>query len=481
MKPLRTWLRKWGIFLVIPFGLVLFAYVDISLKQTDAAGFCPPDPLCTLSSNNIGEFWFQAGRQDATKTIEHYVPRPLAWIEYYVYTSTWIRPSSARWRIWMGPRFLAAYTSDGAGICVHPGLLLRTADWIHSWVAAAPDSQGVRKFRNHFFAWRDGFLIVSTSHDYIAKSLTADLPNVPPQAGKSELQFAWNTAPAGVLRIKAIEQFPIEGSVDIAIEPRKAPSSAALRFDGETPLLLQLPGPNDTAALWNQLAQNRPWSTSVNTFLTDVAEKWRLNVSALEWTTQCDEMAVALTGCEMDGGIPVPQLASVLRSNTNTSVYSAILPMFAAFELVPYEWDGQRGTVFPIFGERITLAVAEDGTDCVITSQTALMPKVLQREDDDMSGGMRDADVFLHLNWKPTAASAEKIALWMAETGLVPRMNRNDAERDWSPAFKAAALLGDAQVEAKMNGGRLEFRGTLVGKDLSEVLAAEKLKRKGMN
>ena len=151
--------------------------------------------------------------------LPHRDPRPFEAFELAVRKATGVRPTPLRWDVWMGPRFVWSRWNGTQGMCAHPGLLLRA---VHAWRSlwgARPDAEGVYACAGQYYAWRDGFLLVSPSPEYVKAALDSPLVDQLHEGNDTSLLVQWND---GDLRVHRTG-LPVEGTLNQALQSRANP------------------------------------------------------------------------------------------------------------------------------------------------------------------------------------------------------------------------------------------------------------------
>ncbi|HOF40129.1 MAG TPA: hypothetical protein PLD73_08645, partial [Candidatus Hydrogenedentes bacterium] len=357
--------------------LALLAAVDCRLKHTNAsiAGFHPAGASCVLFSSDFPSFCAKLAGTDAATRFLSETPRPFEAFELAVRKTTGVRPTPLRWAAWLGPRFVWARWGGTHGLCAHPGLLLRVVHFCRTLWGARPDKAGVYACAGHFYAWRDGFLILSSSPQYVQAALDAPPAGHVPIANDSSLWLVWE---GGGLRIHPEADLPVEGSLNIAFQAADAPTQPAASWPSSALLTMSAPTPGDALKVWN--AAIRPVKTSpVYTRIASLADslwmQWSLGELAADWAGEVGEFSVALTDVDTTETIPVPVCGVRMRAGSQEALQSEHpwLPVVAPLAPIEYAWAGRQGHIATVLGERAAVCLASDGPFWLATSQPALM------------------------------------------------------------------------------------------------------------
>ena len=129
-----TRLRRWRTLIVAALPILLLAGLDAWLKATPDPGYCPEGALLAAAADDFPSFYAALGACDSSEAASSEVRAQISEMSRRIRIETGIRPTPLRWRVWLGNKFLAAYSDDGMGFCVHPGLLLRIVEICRSAV-----------------------------------------------------------------------------------------------------------------------------------------------------------------------------------------------------------------------------------------------------------------------------------------------------------------------------------------------------------
>jgi hypothetical protein len=467
-----TRLRRWRALILAAIVLLLLGSIDALLKTTAEPGYCPENPLWTLAIDDFPGFYAALGTCDSSKAAIPELRKPLADVARGIRLATGIRPTPLRCRVWFGNKLLAAYTEEGIGFCVHPGLLTRLVYLYCHLIARTPTEEGVSRFGSFCYGWREGFLIVSPSSSYVRASLMAAKPSVESPEGRREMRLAW-AGSKGALRVRPEDGLPVDGWIQGQLAPRRA-DGLSLSESWPAPPLMSV-----VVSRWSDLkilaglarvgleyASQRLLDEETRQQILSMAAEGveylstQIDTDALpkDWDRSVDECALALWDIDTGETIPVPELALVLHSAEPAFGPHPFEKVLAADNGIPHEWDGRPGIVIPWMGEKLMLCLATRDQDRLLTTQEPLMAELIGAE---ITGRPREADAALALNWAKAGHCAGALLARAADLELVPRMNRKDVEIEWMPYIRAASHLGTLDLQATSRDGRIVFQGFL--------------------
>jgi hypothetical protein len=465
-------LRRWRALLCTLAVIGILAWLDDRVTSSPTPGYCPETAAWIVAAQDFGVFYSGIQRSDAARAAADDLRQPLSAVELAVRKTTGIRPTPLRWRAWMGRSLLAARADSGFGFCVRPGLLLRAADCCGRVILRRPVEGGISTFGPVFYAWRDGFLIVSESRDYVAQCLTAPEPALEPSEGRDDLRIHLGRPYRMVIHLYARDGLPVSGWINQTITRRTTPLTLPDAWS-EPPILTVASSKwNDLIAAFRMLAvvaapgvtASVPAETEtqliswLKALTRAAAAQWHLDSLPEDWDAQVDECAVALTDIDTDETTPVPEAALVLRPARPVYGPHPLERLVPADGVLPYEWDRHPGVIVPWMGEKLSACFASDERNWFVTSQGPAMARLV--------GSLREAnplqaDVAVRLCWNKLAVRAEILLRKAAELELIPRMNAKDAQDRLVPYIKAMARLGALRLDGRSAGDRVTFAGFL--------------------
>ena len=465
-------------FIVAAILFAILAGLDAWLKATPDPGYCPENAFCTLAADDFPSFYAALWSCDLSEAVSPEIHGPLADVSRGIRLGTGIRPTPIRWRVWLGSKFVAAYSEDGSGICVHPGLLLRLADVYRRVVQRVPEEEGVRRFGSLFYGWRDGFVVVSASRSYVQSSLAAPAPVLEPSRGRDEMRITWPGS-EGVLRIRARDGLPAEGWFRGSLTQRTSPLTlagawprpplfaiSASRWTDLKTLIVEAGNALQFAARGILDEETRGQVFAAGTQLAGyTSAQFRSDRLAKGWDLSADECAAALWDLDTDETTPVPELAFVFRGEGPAFGAHPLDKALPREDAIPHEWEGRPGIVIPWLGEKLMLCLAGRDRDWLLTTREPLMAELIGAQ---AAGPPIYADAALTLDWSKAGRCAATLVQKASDLELIPRMNRKDVEREWMPYVRAATRLGSLHLYGTARDGRVVFKGLLAQQKVGE-------------
>ncbi len=470
LKPIRRtrWLRPWWGLIAVAILLVAGLAVDTVMKVSPLEGYCPDDATCIAASSDFLAFYAGVAQSAAfRKTSEEFAER-FADAELAARNATGIRPTAFRCWLWLGNRLLAAKAPEGVGVCIRPGLLLRSVDTFRRVILRAAPEDGVYAYGKLHYAWREGFLIVSESKGYVVSSLSAPVPELEPSDGRDDLRILFTGEHRASIHLHGREGLPVSGWCEANVSHRDSPLTVTDVWPDSPVLSIAASRCADVAALagfaWG--AVPKPSASEGLGFCLQalasmagrMATAWRVNVLSKDWDKASSECACALLDVNMQGALPAPSLALVLRGRDTAAGPHPLQPLVPADTAVAYEWNGHSGTLVPWAGEPFTLCLSRSGQDWLATSQEPAMAR--------LAGALHPgteirADLALRVQWKRLAGIIETLARKAGSSELVPRMDEHDVEKRVLPFLHVMEQLGALELDATMDQGKMTFRGSL--------------------
>lgn len=458
------WLRWAGIAAAVCVFIALTA-VDQRLKQAPHGGFIPETASWRIHCRDLPLFWQTAERTPGMKALLEAAPQLRYSGELRVRLATGIRPTPARWRVWFGSAFTVAGLDNARGCSFKPGILLHAAHCINRLIGPVPDASGVYRFRRFHYAWREGYVIVSASPDYVAAALRAGSPLRVGSMERDECAIAWNGAESGSLRIRAGDGWAVSGSIPGVVTQRTRPLTLAGAWPDPAPILVatatraaDLPGlaaaakpligaiiPQGSVSFENMLAA----ATG------QLAQVWGTGPWAAAAGENTEECAFALTGMDANYTLPVPEVALIARTPESRSLPEENAPEWTAF---PHEWNGVRGVVYPFLGEAITGCFAPWESGWIMASRERVMGQFAGRIPVLPD---HPADAYVRLDWPGAADAAQTIVRTLAQHELLPGMNLREAEALILPGLRALGGFGVAYLDLWSAPGGIRFEGRL--------------------
>ncbi len=444
------------------FGLLLAAlllvgagFADRQLKTATHPGFLPEGMPLYAYTPDLPLSWLRLSNTALSKNLSDEARPVLHDMELSVRRLTGIRPTPARWRVWLGGSAAAATDGRNWILCAHPGLAARAASWVFAG-GAFPGAQLHQ-------AWRGGYLLLSSSSALIEKALAAppvtlDLPeSLPPDALVMELR----TPLRARLTLTPGGQLPIEARImrGAGFAPRSSGPWKAPVLSGNPAAILSLPDAQSAEQLATLLKDISLPDFSDGLF-GGLVTRWSLNrlPQFLSATGPLDApMAFAFYDLSTDSGAPLPRLAAACAAREGFSKF--LLAPQNANKLLPYEWNGCAGWMFPLFGDQFSLyGFQRDDTYYLATREplAAALASASQTSRPDI-----EDDAVITLDWKRTAPTIMEGANWAAAHELLPETNQKDLDAAFIPVMRALSKCGTLRVAGRWTAEGLLLNGVL--------------------
>ncbi len=445
-------------------AMAALALIDDRLKDSPSNGYAPSDATWTLASEDFGQFWQGLSNSDVFERTANEVPNPTQNIELIVRKLTGIRPTPSRWRLWMGRKMLVASSGDSIGMCVRPGLLINTIHFVRTKILGRPGQDGIYQFKGLHYSWRDGFLIISSSRDYINSSLSSPSSLRFEAITHNEILLKWQSKPEGQLRITGTNALPVEGTIELSGENRDSPLTLAYSWPG-TPLLSISTGDwrsaRTLAVAVAPLLKRLPHMPELSDGARKVWQHWDFPDLPQDWDKGIDEYALALTDIKVSNAIPVPELAFAARCKRTARGRHPLESVFEEMDTVPYEWYGREGTIIPLLGENPSVCLGRHEKDWLATTNERLMRRLRNQKTETEKPQSVEADLCLTLSWEKAAKVAEGLLSHAAENSLLTEMNSDDLRHELLPKLRAVQELGEMSLRGNFEDGQIVFNGEL--------------------
>ncbi|MFP4191452.1 MAG: hypothetical protein ACLFU6_05200 [Candidatus Hydrogenedentota bacterium] len=460
----RAIVRGWRGFALAAVVFVLLVWGDAWLKAGTHMGFKPPEAGWVLETRDFPAFWATAEGGPVFDALRQELSQPLHRFELIAYEAAGMRPTPYRWEAWLGSSAMMAGEGDRVGISVRPGLLLRVASAFHRLLPGTEAEGGIHAYRGFYYAWRDGFLIASTSLDYVREALETSPVQLPPRHESPRLVWRSETGPNPFrFEIAAHDDLPAEGWVQAEIESRDRPLEHNAAALPEPMAVLTATQWEDLATFVRAFAPNVGEHSSavpVQDALEDTLHQWRLGELEEDWDATLGQTTVLLHDVERYGLIPMPHAAFIGEEYQTRAPTHPLEPLFDDFTPIPYQWGPAEGTMYPFWSGVLSPCLARSGRYWVAASRERLMPHLVDGLPADT---YTQADLELWLNWSATGDMLTGFLPEWGRHGLIPGADEGDVQRDYVPYANALARLGSLRITGRMHDNRLELQGQLIG------------------
>lgn len=471
---MRKRIRGWRGWLAAVALLTALALADLVLARGPVA-YCPEDARWVVTAADFPAFYRDLLETDLAKAVNDEAPEHYAEWQLAVRQATGIRPTPLRWRVWLGPRLVAAASDDGWGACVRPGIILRVADSLRGLGGWRP---AVRQFGPYYYAWRDGALIFSKSEKYVLASFEAE-PFDPPRLPMTSEVWAFESRAArSAVCIRPGRHIYVTGwletgapdpdllSPDLDLLPEDAAIAWVAAPDMQS--LRDFAGAVYAVADRHTRMSQRPSFKLVTNLLQKAAKPWKFDALPPDWDRQLAGCLLVLLDVDDSEPLPVPEVGLIFDAKGEALGSHPLEPLTANGPAMPYEWDGRPGVVAPRAGEKAALCLTSMGSFWLAASQEPAMTRLLRAIQKPREPVMEVIGRFaiVAVNWSKVAGKTESLARQAAKIELLPSLNTADFEKTAVPLLRVLHGLGSARLHfspSKEDGRRLEFHGALTG------------------
>lgn len=421
----------------------------------------PKDAQWVFATTDFPAFWTSLENGGLMTRIAGDWPRPQAALELAARFSTGIRPTPARWRLWLGYRLAVSGTDDGIGFSVYPGWLLRAADSALALVARNRDADGVSRYRDWYYGWRDGFLFASTSRGLVVSCITRPDPTPLECRADGAPVFQWSGKSEGYLRFLPGKGTPVEGSISAAVSDGSAPLTLSRAWPEPPAVSVAVRDAVSLRALADLcagVARQFPVGLHVSEVAIALANAWGLDSASLPSVSGSGHVAAALLDVHSSHPLPIPAIALAVR-DTGPSVPPSLTALPDTHPIV-YEWNGFAGSMTPLIGDRLSLYACQAGDDALFATSEPVMASLVGRLSPGPAENA-EVDAVVTADWKKIAQALMDLAQTAGEYQLLPRMNIDDVRHTLSPRLTGLSKLGTLNLTGRAAQGRIEFSGVL--------------------
>ncbi len=451
--------RRWGPLLGALACLAVLGVVNAALKRAPVTGYCPDAAQWVLSTEDAGTLCSSFAGTRVGKGVTKAFGEFLGNFERDVRLRFGIRPTILRWRVWMGDYLVIASTPKGTGASVRPGVLLWTVERVHRLLKGAAAASGdISSYGSWYYGWHQGFLVFSTSRDYVEGALNGQ--GVKHSGARDAVLFRSLGADGFNVTICGTPGIPISGSVRSSVQHGSFALTLPESWPNPPILSLSVRKPEELAGL-AQVA--KPWLEGprlqlLAAYFETVWNRWDVPGLGDGWDAGVSETSLALTDVDMASAFPMPVLSCVMRGGGAVAGKHPLEAIAGNSPSYPAEWNGELGLRIPWLGEDLTLCLGRSGRDWLATSREPAMAQLAAERRD---GPDVDADVALRIDWAKAGHVLSQLMPQLADWGFLPEMNQRDAERRFGPLFDFLSKLGEASVNGRYVRDRLVFDGFL--------------------
>lgn len=444
---------RWPWYLALAVVVLGLYGIDRYLKSTDVAGVLPASATWRIEASDLPGAWARWQESPSYTSLRASAPGALQAVAVSLRKMTGVRPTPARLKLWLGEQVLIGGDTDGWCLSLRPGLALRAVT-----VLARPPFEGhgdVEPFwQSYASGWHEGFFLVASSEEYLARVLAEGTPVPPSGLGGEVLSCGWEGENAGTLELRVEDGLPL--SLHLPDTP-PLPEVAA-----------PAPGGWEDATGWAAfhgdavpaLAARAGRAIVESEALSPAWELWAPLVHTW-WNAYCplelgrpegDPWALGIFETDFRAEIPTMELV-LAEGGSRGTIWSP-----AAVQSAPvHRWNDTEGRLIPVPGDVRAWSAAEAKGLRFLTSAERLMPQALE-------GGLAPEPGVAavgELAWQPFAGALVALARRAGKEALIPGMDRDDVSRDIVPLLESLQSWGRLQLRVEASGTGLRGEGYL--------------------
>ncbi|HOZ48640.1 MAG TPA: hypothetical protein PLO37_16000 [Candidatus Hydrogenedentes bacterium] len=457
---------RFGLVVLVGLAVIVLglAGVDRAMKTTTAVGFSPRATRGYAVIPDVMTWSRRMGEIEAGRVFEEWLPDDVRCLPMLFREVVGLRPTPGAWNAWFGPRLLVARAPEGTGLCVRPGMLLRLRCRLraigHKESSVAGDGRA-------YWAWRDGFLVVSTSEAFVRASLDGMTPEPALGPARDVVHIERLEPFAATLDVRAHRGLPVEGWVEGSLATRARPLGLVECWPDSPLLSVDASSCADlvSASAWlRKVVECDPVTARLYQAAVGLGRAWFGDPLGKEWAAGQDECALAVMGINTAESIPVPEVGLVMRPRQMEPAAHPLAGLVAGRAAVDFEWQGRPGVMAPLAGEKIMLCLGRSERDWIAASREPIMDRLAAQPP---SAGEVSADLVVGLDWSRLGAVLESVLVSAARLELTPRMNGDEARAHWRSRAQRLSTLGRLRLMGFSDGDRIRITGTLAESDAS--------------
>ncbi len=450
--------RGWWWLLAAFVGYLALGVVDQELKYPPHPGYVPAGAAWTAAAPDFPHAWRSALAAPWCGPIREKAFRQLHAAELAVREATGIRPTPARWRVWMGPNLWVGVKDGVWGLCVRPGLLMRAAHAVNRLFSHANNGDSVYVFGDFHYAWRDGFLVASPSLQYVSEALVA--PPCVIQGAETALDgvtVGWKGTVTGWALFRP-DSPQVQGACFVPV--RTDGEGLELGCAWPDPPLFSIATQASLpflTPLW-ALIRDRVAEADVVACLPYLPDLWAAMAFPPVSLEVVQEAAIAFYLNDANPGWPVPEIAAALKTTDPPPTGKHPLAPLFSEEGIPYAWGDRPGWILPLWGEPFAVCAAASGPYWLAASRESRMARIIAGPMRDIAPGRVAA---VHADWMQISGAIQTLLRRGAALGLIPRRNARDAESELIPLARIPEKWGTLCIDFHDGGDELRFVGDI--------------------
>ena len=394
-------LRRWVPLIAVLCGLFLLYVLDGTLKDSEIAGFAPSGATLVVASDDLGHAWHELESTAAHQRVTDEAPLFLYNAVMGGRKASGIRWTPGRWGRWFGKRFVLGRLEGRPGLCMRPGILARAATALARIGASRAPQEGVYQVAGLAYGWRDGFLIVSPSPEYVSAALAGAAETVELSGQVDSVFIDWRGDPACRLTVQSAPDLSMDGWVEFDLPGRDAPLTIAGTWPEEPLLEVTGSSAEELIELVADLLPEFPGMELVHRAFQELeAELPR------DWAVGTNEFSLAVMSVDTSEFLAVPEIALALRGESD------LAPLSPPRDSIPHEWAGRAGWFRPWIGEKMSVCIAGDEDLRLFTSRERTMARYIGRLEE---GRATESDLIVSLDLAHFSSIARELTRRAAE------------------------------------------------------------------
>ena len=444
--PLIRW-RRWLPIVVVIVVLIGVSMLDRRLKASESSGFILETAEWHVSADDVGIAWDSLMRTSTWKAITAELGDPLRETLVELRKTSGIRLSPDRWNTWLGPSCVLSGQGYMTGLTIKPGVLFRLKEkWGSVFGASAED--GVYVSSGYFYGWRDGFVCLSTSRDYVLEMLGEPVSWIPREGSNRSVRVSLSDPYDAVVNVMLIEGLPVQGEIDYPITVATKPLTRLSASEATDALTISGARPDDWFPFVVDLLPE--WPT-----LNLVRDMLHASISQLGNDSEVDHEDMVWVLDALDANYflvaPIFTLAGGEPSTPKDSPYR-----------LTQRWGSLDGWSEPWFGHRYEWCEA---TQDSIVVRSNYAPGMVSNGGRWSTGEPKSIDARIHVRYPTLGAMIRPVVLAAAEQEYIEGINAEDVEKDWAGYWSILRRMGGLRVEGTVKESRVVFEGVLDGRD----------------
>lgn len=438
---------------------LVLGVLDQELKYPPHPGYVPAEAAWVAAAPDFPHAWTAAYVAPWCESVREEAFRHLHAAELAVRKATGIRPTPARWRVWMGPNIWVGIKDRAWGLCVRPGLLMRAAHFVHRVFSRENGSGSIYVFGDFHYAWRNGFLIASPSIQYVREALSA-----PPcvirgaETAMDGVTVGWKGSLPGWALLRP-DTPQVQGA--FFVPARVDGEGLELGCEWPEPPLFSVAAQASLPILlplWEAIRDPIAASDAI-ACLPPLPELWDLTGLPPVSLDGVQETAIAVYLDDTNPGWPVPEIAAAFKTSSPPPAgRHPLASLLEEDEGMTYAWGDRTGWILPLWGEVFTLCAAASGPYWLAASRESRMARVVVGPTRDIAPG-RVATV--QADWAKISGAVQAILRRAATLGLIPRRNARDVESELIPLARIPEQWGKLRIDLYGAGAELRFKGDI--------------------